>query len=68
MSEIDFEIVKTGNGYANDLAATAAKYANDTNKAVQELETSTQEVKKEIQRLTKATVALDEKTNYYKSW
>jgi len=34
MSEIDFKLVKTGNGYANDLAATAAKYTSDTNKAV----------------------------------
>jgi hypothetical protein len=61
MSEIDFELVKTGNGYANDLAATAAKYASDTNKAVQKVSQAVSEVKREVNKLTKVTLSLDAK-------
>ena len=61
MSEIDFEIVKTGNGYANDLAATAAKYASDTNNAAQNVNQAVSEVKHEVSELKKVTLALDVK-------
>lgn len=61
MPKIDFELVKTGNGYAADLAATSAKYASDTNKAVQKVGKAVSDVKREVRRLTKVTLSLDAK-------
>lgn len=37
MAGLSFVLVKTGNGYAADLAATGAKFANDTGKEVKKL-------------------------------
>lgn len=61
MPKIDFELVKTGNGYAADLAATSAKYASDTKKAVYKVGKAVSGVKHEVRELTKVTLALDAK-------